>query len=384
MYFICIYDWQFKPRGNGRRTNHIIRSIKCPAKLSANLVKEKEGLFMVRVSTHYADHNHVVGEDVYYSYSETRQVNSPATRNVVKNLVQGGSKKTKLLRYLKEVSGKPILPKDVENLIAKMRKETYTLQDDNVRVSQLLKDFSEGPGNADKVFRDNQTGLTSCITFQTAFMRRMARKFPEAVYRCYLRVIIIWKDFTELALLKDAFPGAVSSFHVIVYLKRETHIKNLVTLMVRAGTEESFDHYHAALKELCWKRPGFMDYFEENWLACKALWCMFKRGDIPHLDNNTNNRLEASWGAAKQILNRHMAMDECIDILFLQQSAEDGYWTKVRRVGCRYNQHYDEEMCVLAKLATHHACSLVESEYKLSGQLTDDISKDEATPSLYI
>ncbi|KUF84745.1 hypothetical protein AM587_10002886 [Phytophthora nicotianae] len=154
--------------------------------------------------------------------------------------------------------------------------------------------------------------------------------------------------------------------------------------MVRAGTEESFDHYHAVLKELCWKRPGFMDYFEENWLACKALWCMFKRGDIPHLDNNTNNRLEASWGAAKQILNRHMAMDECIDILFLQQSAEDGYWTKVSRVGCRYNQHYDEEMCVLAKLATHHACSLVESEYKLSGQLTDDISKDEATPSLYI
>ncbi|ETM50907.1 hypothetical protein L914_05139, partial [Phytophthora nicotianae] len=136
---------------------------------------------MVRVSTHYAGHNHVVGEDVYYSYSETRQVNSPATRNVVKNLVQGGSKKTKLLRYLKEVSGKPILPKDVENLIAKMRKETYTLQDDNVRVSQLLKDFSEGPGNADKVFRDNQTGLTSCITFQTAFMRRMARTFPGAV-----------------------------------------------------------------------------------------------------------------------------------------------------------------------------------------------------------
>lgn len=62
-----------------------------------------------------------------------------------------------------------------------MRLETYTSEDDNVRVSQLLKDFSEGPGNAVNVFRDKNTGLTSCITFQTAFMRRMTRKFPEAM-----------------------------------------------------------------------------------------------------------------------------------------------------------------------------------------------------------
>ncbi|KAG3085824.1 hypothetical protein PC128_g7002 [Phytophthora cactorum] len=43
----------------------------------------------------------------------------------------GGSKKKKILRYLKEVSGKPVLPKDVENLVAKMRKETFTSEDDN-------------------------------------------------------------------------------------------------------------------------------------------------------------------------------------------------------------------------------------------------------------
>ncbi|KAI9994487.1 hypothetical protein PInf_011122 [Phytophthora infestans] len=142
VYFICTHGWQFKPRDQGKRTNHIIRAIQCQAKLSANLVKGKDGLFQVRVSKHYASHNHDVGPAVYYSYSEARQVNSPATKGVVKTLVQGGSKKKKILRYLKEVSGKPILPKDVENLIAKMRRETYTSQDDNVRVSQLLKDFS--------------------------------------------------------------------------------------------------------------------------------------------------------------------------------------------------------------------------------------------------
>ncbi|ETM98403.1 hypothetical protein PPTG_19635 [Phytophthora nicotianae INRA-310] len=90
-------------------------------------------------------------------------------------------KKKKILRYLKEVSGNPVLPKDVENHVAKMRMETYTSEDDNERVAEILRDFSEGPGNAVKVFRDKTTGLTSCITFQTAHMRRMTRKFPEAV-----------------------------------------------------------------------------------------------------------------------------------------------------------------------------------------------------------
>ncbi|OWY97961.1 hypothetical protein PHMEG_00031389 [Phytophthora megakarya] len=61
-----------------------------------------------------------------------------------------------------------------------MRRETYTSENDNVRVSQLLREFSEDPGKAVNVFRDCTAGLTSCITFQTAFMRRMTQKFPEA------------------------------------------------------------------------------------------------------------------------------------------------------------------------------------------------------------
>ncbi|ETI30264.1 hypothetical protein F443_22615 [Phytophthora nicotianae P1569] len=94
---------------------------------------------------------------------------------------QCGSKRKKILRYLKEVSGKPLQQKDVENMIAEMRRETYISSDDNVRVSELLQNFGEGPGNTVRIFRDPATSLTSCITFQTAHMRRMARKFPEAL-----------------------------------------------------------------------------------------------------------------------------------------------------------------------------------------------------------
>ncbi|ETI46894.1 hypothetical protein F443_08787 [Phytophthora nicotianae P1569] len=211
------------------------------------------------------------------------------------------SKKKKILRYLKEVSGKVVLPKDVENLITKMRKETYTSEDDNVRVAQVLQDFSEGPGNAVDVFRDKSTGLTTCITFQTAHMRRMVGKFPEAVcvdstygtninrYRLFSfmitdkfgcgafaqhslvdgesRLNIECADFTELALLRDEFPCAtiiLCHFHVIDYLQREVskkdyefssfekmHVKNTLTLMVRAENESLFDDYLSALRKLC-------------------------------------------------------------------------------------------------------------------------------------
>ncbi|ETO59456.1 hypothetical protein F444_22194, partial [Phytophthora nicotianae P1976] len=271
----------FKSRGKGSRTNHKIRSIGCPAKLNAVLIKVADDTYKVRVTSHVATHDHDVGRDVYYSYAESRKITSPGTRG--QNTDSRGSKK-KILRYLKEVSEKPVLPKDVENLVAKLRMETYTSEDNNERVVEVLRDLSEGPGNAVNVFRNKTTGLTSCITFQTTHMRRMTRKFPEAVcidatygtdinrYRLFsfmvtdkfgcgsfaqhalvdggsklnmlyavrafkqnnpawvdVKVIVIDKDFVELGLLCEEFPCAtiiLCHFHVIDYLKREVSKKD--------------------------------------------------------------------------------------------------------------------------------------------------------------
>ncbi|ETL83042.1 hypothetical protein L917_16932 [Phytophthora nicotianae] len=313
-----------------------------------------------------------------------------------------------------------------------MRRDSYTLPDDNIRVTELMQDFSEGPGNVVNVFRDVDTKLTSCITFQTCHMRRMTRLFLEVMcvdathgtninrYRLFsfmltdkfgsgafaqhslidgesrqnminavsafkqnnpswneIKVIVVDKDFTEISTLDDEYPEAtviLCHFHVIDYLKREVskreygfssfeklHLKKFLTMMVRASTEDSFSHYLDALKELCQSRMAFVDYLSANWLTCKNRWCTFLRGDIPHLDNNTNNRLKASWGAAKDILTRHMPMDECIEsLLFLQQSAEDSYTYKRTRIGHRVNHNYDQEMQLLARIATRHACDLIE------------------------
>jgi hypothetical protein len=39
-------------------------------------------------------------------------------------------------------------------------------------------------------------------------------------------------------------------------------------------------------------------YFCKNWLQCEDEWLTFKRGNVAHLGNNTNNRIEDKFGAS--------------------------------------------------------------------------------------
>ncbi|ETI29782.1 hypothetical protein F443_23105 [Phytophthora nicotianae P1569] len=157
--------------------------------------------------------------------------------------------------------------KDVSNMIAKMRRNSYTSPDDNVCVMEVLQDFSESLGNLANVFRDADTKLTSCIIFQTNLMRPMTRLFPERD-----------NGFTKFEKL---------------------HVRKFLTTMVRTSHESEFTHCLEALEEICAGKAGFMEHFKTNWLSCKERWCTFLLGYIPHLDNNTIDKLEASWGAAK-------------------------------------------------------------------------------------
>ncbi|OWZ01408.1 hypothetical protein PHMEG_00027211, partial [Phytophthora megakarya] len=105
--YMCTHSGSFKPRGSGRWTNHAVRSIGCKAKLNAVLSCTEDGEYSVHVSSHKRTHNHPVTADVFYTYAETRKVTSPTTLDTVKTMWKGGSKKKKLLRYLRDVSGKP-------------------------------------------------------------------------------------------------------------------------------------------------------------------------------------------------------------------------------------------------------------------------------------
>lgn len=86
----------------------------------------------------------------------------------------------KILRYLKEASGKVILPTDVLNMISEMRATAYTSPDVNKRVQEALQDFCSPPGNVANTFCRGG-GTVICITFQTKFMPKMLRRFPEVL-----------------------------------------------------------------------------------------------------------------------------------------------------------------------------------------------------------
>ncbi|KAG3238556.1 hypothetical protein PI124_g16484 [Phytophthora idaei] len=151
---------------------------------------------------------------------------------------QGGAKRKKILRYLKEVSDKPIMLKDVSNMIAEMRQNSYTSPDDNVHVTKVLQDFSEGPGNVVNVFRDaDKLHHFSDGPHETyrLFSLMLTDKFGSGAFAQHalingethenmkssltafkrnnanwsdVKAIVIDKDFTELSTLEEEFPEA--------------------------------------------------------------------------------------------------------------------------------------------------------------------------------
>lgn len=78
-----------------------------------------------------------------------------------------------------------------------------------------------------------------------------------------------------------------------------------------------------------------------------------------------------------------MPMDESIEtLLFLQQAVESNYTTKATRVGHRVNNRYDQEMQLLGRIATYHACNLEEKQYKVSLQVYYNVKSSELSSTL--
>ncbi|KAG3159631.1 hypothetical protein PC128_g14569 [Phytophthora cactorum] len=292
-----------------------------------------QGTFHVK--SHDSTHNHPIDKNVFNTYAETRKITSPVTRSVVRTMRQGGAKRKTLLRYLKDISGKPIQPQytSVKALTSHMRRMARLFPEvcidathgTNInRFSFMVTDKFGCGAFAQHALIDGETqqNMTNAIS---AFKR------SNESWKV-IKVLIIDKDFTELSTLEVEFPEA----SIILC------------------------HIH----ELCRGQQAVVEYLETNWLSCKERWCTFHRGEMPHLDDNTNSRLEAGWGATKDVLSRHMPMDECIEtLLILYQGAEDSYKVETTRVGHRVNHNFDKEMQMLARIATHHACNIVEEQY---------------------
>ena len=90
----------------------------------------------------------------------------------------------------------------------------------------------------------------------------------------------------------------MTSFRAILYAKTELEAKNCCekflteseAIDVRVGNGDQA--YYTNLGE----------YFIKNWDSCSDLWMLWRRANIPDLEDDTNNRLERMWSSLKEFL----------------------------------------------------------------------------------
>ncbi|KAG6948465.1 hypothetical protein JG687_00015459 [Phytophthora cactorum] len=103
----------------------------------------------------------------------------------------------------------------------------------------------------------------------------------------------------------------------------------------------------------------------DNWYGNISEWMRYECGKVPHLDNNTNNRLESKWGKTKQISSKANSIDELIfTLMLLQEVAEDEYLREYHKVGSCPHQDENPELVALAMFLSPFTYDLVVEEFK--------------------
>lgn len=105
--FLCTHGWNKSARGQGRRTGHHERSCGCDVVLCATVMRCCEtGTFRICVTKHKRSHNHKLDRNVFEHYPSNRRVTDPDVLDVVDEIIKAGGKPKKILKYLKDTTGK--------------------------------------------------------------------------------------------------------------------------------------------------------------------------------------------------------------------------------------------------------------------------------------
>jgi hypothetical protein len=198
-----------------------------------------------------------------------------------------------------------------------------------------------------------------------------------------LRVIIVDKDLNEIRVLESNFPEArvlICHFHVIKYLKEKrakpeygkisaddaSQIDAAIHGMVYAGSADEYEQNHSSLKGLCGRigMDAFFEYFERNWDDSQDRWVMYRRANLPHLKNHTNNRLESFFGKLKDGIDSSMSMAMCVKaILAYDRRVQNEQQYRVSRIGQFVNSNYDDEMSNVLRFTTHFVADHISHQY---------------------
>ncbi|ETI55939.1 hypothetical protein F443_01430 [Phytophthora nicotianae P1569] len=310
--FICTHSGRYKPRGKGKRKRQQSRAIECGAQINACVQVQDKSIptFVLRVTSARLVHNHPLNKRTFYQYPHVRTALEPDVLSTGNELRKAGAKKKRILKYIHDNSEFNPSNQDVHNLVRKLKTQENTANTSAKRLKQWMFEFSEEPGNVGRIFVDsvhNKT-LATCITLQTKHMREIFERFPEVVmidathgtnvskYKIFsimahdafgkgqfvqhaivqnerlptlltaleefkrnntawtrMKCILIDKDFTEISVLKMAFPDTTvllkylreeisgSDYGFLPWQKQQLHA--IMNCLVYAKTEREFTKY---------------------------------------------------------------------------------------------------------------------------------------------
>ncbi|GMF44363.1 unnamed protein product [Phytophthora fragariaefolia] len=206
------------------------------------------------------------------------------------------------------------------------------------------------------------------------------------------------KAVHEKAVLRDELLDArqlLCQWHVITWLKKQAarlapaskkEVKSLVRLLVYAANKDEYDDAKGALLTALGGDMSHEFYrtFTTYWDSTQDEWVAYKRGNIPHLTNNTNNRTETKWGKLKDIINDSFTIDQLLSTLItLQNYAEEQYLAEYHRVGSRPSRsREDRELTLLALQLSPFAFNLIVNEHALATGLNADYKVELGVPGL--
>ncbi|POM62098.1 hypothetical protein PHPALM_28783 [Phytophthora palmivora] len=121
-------------------------------------------------------------------------------------------------------------------------------------------------------------------------------------------------------------------------------------------------------------------FFLSNCDVNREEWVSYLCGNVPHLTNNTNNRIESKWGKIKDVIKDSLSIDQLLPTLItLQEYGDKQYMVEYHRIGSRPARVDEAPELSLQELSSF-AINLIEKQFKLATDAEADYSVDLAVP----
>ncbi|KAE9362095.1 hypothetical protein PF008_g393 [Phytophthora fragariae] len=264
--FVCTHAGKYNARGQGKRKLQQSRALECEAQINACVqvvdINAEVPEFVVRFTTWRLYHNHGLSEHTFRQYPRNRNALESEVLATVDTLRKNGASKKRIQQYIHENSVCTSTNQDVRNLVRRLKSvntpplpaqsgSNSGCKNSRKKVA-MLQEFLLTPYKIRQFVQHAVVQNERLPTLLTALEEFKGNNPAWTRIRC----ILIDKDFTEISVLKMAFPDAVlllCQFHVIKYLREEIasaaygfnawqkqQLQGMVQLLVYAKTEQEY------------------------------------------------------------------------------------------------------------------------------------------------